>query len=119
MSRMKDLFGDEPFEAYARHSDPDTSHDAAAALEGKKVSRLEAVALSATQSCGPRGMINDELVEITGIDWKTITPRMRPLERKGWVWRKTDMFTGKFQTRPGKSGHQQDIWFSFNEGGKR
>lgn len=68
-------------EAYARITDPDTSHKAANEVE---TSRLEQMVLVQLSSC-PDGLTNHELVERTGCSWNTITPRLRPLVRKGLV----------------------------------
>jgi hypothetical protein len=116
MGKMKDLLGDEPgfdFEAYARSSDPNTSHKAAESLSDKELSRMETLAYHAALRFGKRGIINDELCDITGLPWQSITPRMRPLERKGKVWREVDRETGEWKTRTSaRSGRQQDIWFA-------
>jgi hypothetical protein len=116
MSRMKDLFGDEPFEAYARGSDPQTSHDAAASLDEDTLANMEALALQATRSCGERGMINDDLVRLTRLPWESITPRMAQLQEKGFVRTKIDPTTGKVMKRQGKKGRGQQVYFA--TGGK-
>lgn len=105
---------DEPdlFEAYARRTDPKTSHNAADSLDEQTLSHMESIALEAAWRCGLRGMINDDLVRITGLPWKSITPRMAPLERKGFVWKRIDPLTGKPATRPGASGRGQEIYFA-------
>lgn len=62
---------------------------------------LERVYL-AIEASGTVGMTNDELVEVTGIAYRTLTPRIAQLEALGLVYRAGD-------TRPGLSGRQQKI----------
>ena len=82
--------------AFARRTDPDTSHIAANDVNGTKANQMEKVALSAFRKAAD-GLMNHELVAVTGIDWNTITPRVAPLRRKGFVvWKGT--------YRPGPSG---------------
>jgi hypothetical protein len=71
--------------AYARATDPDTSHEAAEHVRGELATKLEAVVLSALRE-HPNGLTNHGLVRVTGIDWNTITPRIAPLVRKGLVF---------------------------------
>ena len=112
MGGMKDLFGDEPYgEAHARHTDPHTSHEAAAAIK-PDVNNIEGTVTRAVQRSGERGMICDEVVDATGLDWNTVSPRMAPLRRKKLIYRRTDEKTGKYLTRRGKSGKAQQIhWY--------
>lgn len=98
MGRMKDLLGDR---AFARRSDPGTSHEAAKSLDGS-VTDLEEHVLIALRAHHPFGMILDELVDWIGLDKVTISPRLKPLCKKGLV-----TTCGK---RPGKSGRGQTIW---------
>lgn len=71
-------------EAYARNSDPGTSWAAAKAVEGELANRLESMVLVALRK-HPEGLTNHQLVSETNVDWNTITPRVRPLVRKGFV----------------------------------
>lgn len=71
-------------EAYARSSDPDTSHAAANDVEGDEATRLELLFRDAVWS-RPNGATNHDICTITGLDWNTITPRARPLVRKGLI----------------------------------
>jgi hypothetical protein len=70
-------------EAYARGSDPETSHEAAGDMKGKRATRLENVAYRALMDHYDNGLTNHELVAVTDLPWNTITPRVRPLVRKG------------------------------------
>ena len=83
----------------ARRTDPETSHAAASAIDA---SGLQAVAYEAIIASGERGLINSELVVVTGLDWNTVTPRVRPLVNKGLVYADG--------TRPGPSGKKQTVW---------
>ncbi len=92
---MTDLFE----YAAARRTDPRTSHAAAEAIYAQ-IPNLEAMVLRHLQA---RSMTIDELVEITGLDKVTISPRLRPLCKKGLAFESG-------LTRPGKSGRQQTVW---------
>jgi hypothetical protein len=66
----------------ARNTDPQTSHDAAAALDA---SRIEAIVLREFESA-PKGLTADELARrLPGLPLNTITPRIAPLVRKGYL----------------------------------
>jgi DNA-binding MarR family transcriptional regulator len=68
--------------AFARASDPETSKEAAASLDGK-VTDLEMIALRGLIQLGeatPR-----EVIEYLDEDGQRMTPRFRPLERKGHI----------------------------------
>ncbi len=70
--------------AYARRTDPDTSHEAASEVSGAKANALEAIVLKALRSY-PEGLTNHEIVAVTGLTWNTASPRMRPMVRKHLV----------------------------------
>lgn len=93
-----DLFG----EAHARWSDPDTSKAAAEDLAGEKATRLEYVVLATLQNF-PQGLTMHEIVRLTGLPWNTVSPRIRPLVRKGFV-----IDSGK--RRKGPTGHSCIVW---------
>ena len=94
---MTDLFE----YASARRTDPLTSHAAAEAIYAQ-IPNLEAVVLRHLRSRSD-GLTIDELVDITGIDKVTLSPRLRPLCKKGLAFESG-------ATRPGKSGRQQTVW---------
>lgn len=94
--------------AYARGSDPDTSHEAAASMDVVTVSKLQLIVLRAVHSLGGSG-ITEEVVEVSGNTWRTITPRFRPLVRMG------------FLSTPGKrksptTNRPQTIWATTEQG---
>lgn len=70
-------------EAYARHSDPATSHAAAAAAEGRFATEMEGRVLECLRRSN--GLNTHEVADLTGIPYWTVTPRIRPLVRKGLV----------------------------------
>jgi hypothetical protein len=108
MSRMKDLFGDEPA-AYARSSDPDTSHAAARSMESK-ISALESLVARTVIASGDRGMITQEVCDQLGLEHQTVSPRMRPLINKQFIRWKLDPETGKPLKRISRrSGRNQNI----------
>lgn len=67
--------------AYSRHSDPITSVIAAAKVD---TSSLEALVMAALESV-PDGLTSHQIAERTGQSLVTISPRLRPLVRKGLV----------------------------------
>jgi hypothetical protein len=110
MSDEDDMFPGEGYwedgEAYARGSDPETSHDAAEEVKGKRATRLEMEAykvLLEELDKNEGGLINDQIVERSGYEWKTITPRLAPLCRKGLAFDTGDR-------RKGEAGQYQVVW---------
>ena len=96
--------------AYARHTDPHTSHEAARSIQ---VTDLESVVLGALRALGPS--TSHEVAEYTGLDLVTVSPRFKPLEKKGLVKRKLEGFDAEkgryiYQTRIGKSGRASVVW---------
>ena len=92
------------FQAFARGTDPDTSHLAAQSMEGK-CQRIEGIVLEALKKRGDHGATTRELAALTGLDWGTVTPRMKPMEKKGFI-------TDSGHTRPGISNRQQIVWLA-------
>lgn len=72
------------FAAFARKTDPETSHEAAEHVRRELANRLETTVLEALKA-HPNGLTSHGLVKVTGIEWNTITPRIAPLRRKGLV----------------------------------
>ena len=71
-------------EAYARVSDPGTSHAAAESVKGEVANKMESLVLT-TLKAHYNGLTNHELVAATGLPWSSITPRVRPLVNRGLV----------------------------------
>lgn len=71
-------------EAHARRDDPSTSHAAAKAVEGESATAMESAVLCALQ-INPQGLTTHEIVDFTAIEYGSVTPRIKPLVRKGWV----------------------------------
>ena len=69
------------FKALARKTDPETSKQAASTVP---VSKLENVVYEAIKA-SPRGLTTDEIEVITGLRPGSITPRIAPLIRKGYI----------------------------------
>jgi DNA-binding MarR family transcriptional regulator len=101
--------GDSYEPAHARRSDPDTSHAAADSMDPTRLNKLQRKALVALVVCQGQGT-NDEIVELSGETWQTITPRMRPLERRGLVRRSGE--------RRARSGKMQTVW-EITDAGRR
>jgi hypothetical protein len=88
----------------ARASDPDTSHDAAAQVN---VTACEAAVMAALRTAPVTGLTTWEIADLVpGLGWGSITPRMRPLENKGWVVRSGMRRTPKGRYRP------QIVWLA-------
>ena len=71
-------------DAFARNTDPQTSHDAAARAMSK-VSLLEYDVIGQLQRGGPQ--TTGEIAAKAEISLVSISPRMKPLEKKGLVLR--------------------------------
>ena len=95
------------FEAHARASDPDTSHQAADAMRGRAAGRAEQIVLDALNRLGGSGTAYEIEVETQQIhphiDSNTTSPRLKPLEKKGHV-KRTD------RRGPGRGSRKQIIW---------
>ncbi|MFL6229319.1 MAG: helix-turn-helix domain-containing protein [Pyrinomonadaceae bacterium] len=84
----------------ARRSDPDTSRAAARSVDTQ---RVEQVVLDALK-LAPAGLTTEELVDRTGLSLVTVSPRMKPLERKGLVRRGAK--------RANSSGRSAIVWLA-------
>ena len=70
--------------AYARNTDPDTSHVAAHTVDASAIEKRVVDVL-----IGEGNLNTKEMSALTGIHVNSISPRMKPLELKGLV-RRTD-----------------------------
>jgi len=96
MNVTDDLF------AYARRTDPETSHEAAKQIE-PQLPHLEAVVLAAI-ALAPDVMTIDELAAaLPKLDKVTISPRIKPLCNKGKIY-------SDGSTRAGRSGRPGLVW---------
>ena len=82
-------------EAYARKTDPATSREAAARVT-PILNVLEAAVDAAVFAAGERGATAAEVHEATGIDLQSLTPRFKPLERKGRIVRTSERRDGRY-----------------------
>lgn len=95
-------------EALARNTDPDTSHDAAATVD---TTEMEALVLAAIQRF-PHGCIADDIErELPQLRAWSISPRIKPLIKKGLV-----LDTG--ERRRAKSGRGQRVVLAIEFAGK-
>lgn len=78
--------------ALSRNSDPITSDEAADATD---VNRLEEICLRHIRFW-PDGCTSKQLADSTGLSLVTVSPRLKPLERKGKVYR--DVEKRKYQS---------------------
>jgi hypothetical protein len=96
----------------ARNSDPHTSHEAAALA----VSHAEAI----LDILPPTGMTTEEIASTTGIGIQCVSPQMKPMEKRGEVFR---IQVGvKANGKPiydvrenAKSGRKAILWFPNTE----
>ena len=92
--------------AYARNSDPNTSHMAADDIQ-PHVTNLQHMVLSALQDNG--AMTTEQVAEYLGINIVSISPRFRPMAIRGVI---SD--TG--ERRQNKSGRSAIVWRAVNNG---
>ncbi len=88
--------------AWARKTDPFTSHESAKKIT-PRVGTIDDAIYKALLEVGPHGATSDEIVEMTGLKYRSVTPRLKPMTRKGLV-------TGGKETRVGESGHKNLVW---------
>ena len=84
--------------AYARTTDPRTSHAAAAALS---VSPVEARLLASLREVGPATSF--ELADRTGMPITTVSPRLKPLVKQG-------LARDSGELRRGEGGRSRIVW---------
>jgi DNA-binding MarR family transcriptional regulator len=69
--------------AFARNTDPSTSHEAAASLSSEVLTLRESLVISTLEAYGP--MTQEEVADATGIERPAISPRFAPLVKKGFI----------------------------------
>jgi predicted ArsR family transcriptional regulator len=87
--------------ALHRANDPDTSVAAAKSLQS--VARLEELVLRFVRACGKHGATTEEISDAMHLPRVTVSPRMKPLEKKGFV-KATE------ERRKGLSGRPSIVW---------
>jgi len=83
-----------------RWSDPDTSIEAALQVDATV---REQQVKDAVRSKGKYGATCSEIVAITGLSWNTVSPRLAPLRRKGFLY-------DSGQRRLGPTNRKQIVW---------
>lgn len=101
---------DDDLFAYARRTDPTTSHAAADFIE-PFLGKIEKAVADAVYNAGPHGANWFEVTLATEIDKATVSPRFKPLCKKGILKAKRDL-EGEVVTRPGFSKKGQIVWVS-------
>jgi predicted transcriptional regulator len=86
--------------ALHRANDPDTS---VAAAQSLKTARMEELVLRFVRACGERGATTEEISAAMQLPRVTVSPRMKPLETKGFV-KATDA------RRKGASNRPSIVW---------
>ena len=89
-------------QAHARKTDPVTSHEAAKSIT-PSLNKIEQGIYDALRSFLPGGATSDEIVEASGIQYRTVTPRLKPMCKKGFV-------VDSGERKRGDSGRRQIIW---------
>ena len=89
-------------QAHARKTDPVTSHEAAKSIT-PSLNKIEQGIYDALRSFLPGGATSDEIVEASGIQYRTVTPRLKPMCKKGFV-------VDSGGHKRGDSGRRQIIW---------
>lgn len=74
-----------PLFALARHSDPATSKQAAASLDGEALSHLHQVVLDHLAKVGEHGATTVEIADAADVERDSISPRMTWLVKHGHV----------------------------------
>jgi predicted ArsR family transcriptional regulator len=90
--------------ALHRNNDPDTSVLAANSV---KVARLEEIVLGWLMDRGERGGTTEEIAVSLNLPRVTISPRLKPLEKK-------DLVTASEIRRKGSSGRTSIVWVAVN-----
>lgn len=94
---------------HARHTDPETSHEAAARKALHLTTSLQAI-MDAVRATRQRGMILDEIIDATGIQKVSVSPNLRPLARAGYLVNLP--YGHPARRRMGKSGSKQLVWIA-------
>ena len=71
----------ELYRALFRKTDPDTSFEAAATVP---VERMEKIVYEAIKGA-PDGLTSEQIEKVTGLRSGSVTPRIAPLIRKGYI----------------------------------
>jgi len=87
----------------ARKSDPETSHEAAKEVKIGPLQIAVLRTLRASEQLDPPGLTMNQVVEISGRPNESITPRFRPLAKKGLIYN-----TGEKRRNP--SGKLAIVW---------
>ena len=91
-------------QAHARKTDPVTSHEAAKSIT-PSLNKVEQGIYDALCSFLPGGATSDEISEASGIIYRTVTPRLKPMCKKGFV-------VDSGEHKRGDSGRRQIIWMA-------
>lgn len=70
--------------AHARVSDPPTAKAAAQSLDEDALTRLQSEVYAALKA-HPGGLTAQEIAAVTGVDPQSITPRLRPMQTRGFI----------------------------------
>ncbi len=86
-----------------RHEDPDTSVVAANSVDATALEAEVLVAFQDSPFCHHHGFTSEEAANYLRMELGSVTPRFRPLEAKGYIYRTAER-------RPGKSGRNRIVW---------
>ena len=91
-------------QAHARKTDPVTSHEAAKSIT-PSLNKIEQGIYDTLCSFLPKGATSDEIVEASGIQYRTVTRRLKPMCKKGFV-------VDSGEHKRGDSGRRQIVWMA-------
>lgn len=103
METEKPSPGDEGGDAFARRDDPDTSHEAAKHMRGRRAAILKAKICTALLR-SPSGLASSQIADTIGSPRDSVTPRIPDLRRERRV-----VNSGKRIRLPGHST-SQTVW---------
>jgi hypothetical protein len=102
----------------ARKSDPETSHEGAE-HGNKNFANVADAILDALNTVWPEGLTTDELSDETGRRLVSVSPMMKPLEKRLRVVRQVVGKTAKgkpsYRKRRNKSGSSAIIWYAVKD----
>ena len=83
----------------ARHTDPQTSHEAASVVKVGKLYLSILEILKEHMHRTPPGLTPNQVAETTGLPTNSVSPRFRPMRQKGLIVRTGELRTNLSRTR--------------------
>jgi hypothetical protein len=102
----------------ARKTDPHTSHEAAE-LANESAQSVSEIILAALHKVWPDGLTSKEIAEETGENYVSVSPMLKPMEKRRLVCRQTVGTTAKgkpsYRTRQNRKGSKAAIWYAVKQ----